>query len=321
MSETDSLIESDDEGLYDFFEDEFIADLDSWYSADIKCCEKCYDDFIENWPISIDRLPDSYLIDVHTFYSGSNLKYSYTVEEYKNNLYRVRCPRCNSSIDSNFWAFNFDFDNFEDFEGEFWKLKNLIKHTPFLVLKNDLANRTFELLEELAKEILPAKVSGKLFRGRVTDKPSVEGSDLLPPPATLTKEGRYNHIGVPVIYAASKAITCFNELRKPSQNLYIAEFRIFKQLRLLDLTELEDENSDLLKAVVISSLASAKADDQALYKPEYYFTRYIADCCRYLGLDGLVYPSAQIGEGCNYILFDIKLLQEDNIESIFRFSK
>ena len=41
---------------YDFFEDDFIRELDSWFTADIKCCNNCYEDFLESWPISLDWL-------------------------------------------------------------------------------------------------------------------------------------------------------------------------------------------------------------------------------------------------------------------------
>ena len=112
--------EEEDETYLDFFEEEFITALDSWYSADIKCCEQCYNDFVENWPIAIDRLPDSYLIDVDTFYSGSKLRFLYTKKQYQSNLYRIKCPRCDSSIESIFWAFNFDFDEFDNLESELW---------------------------------------------------------------------------------------------------------------------------------------------------------------------------------------------------------
>src|SRR5690606_25965899 len=117
---------------------EFHDQLDSWFSADIKCCDQCHDDFKENWPIVFDRLSDTEAINVLVFYHGSKLRLSYSEQEFLDNLYRIRCPRCNSSIESNFWAFEFEFDNFDEIEFDFHVLKQDIRETPFIVLKNDL---------------------------------------------------------------------------------------------------------------------------------------------------------------------------------------
>ena len=144
--------------------------------------------------------------------------------------------------------------------------------------------------------------------------------DFLAPPKSITNEGRYNHLGLPVIYASDNCKTCFNELRKPEQNFYIAEFEIKKNLRLLNLNNIENyKESDLLKAIVISSVVSSKAVDDSKYKPEYYFTRFISDCCKYLKFDGIVYPSVQIGIGENYVFFNTEILKEENIIRIEKY--
>ncbi|PKP01947.1 MAG: hypothetical protein CVU11_13550 [Bacteroidetes bacterium HGW-Bacteroidetes-6] len=318
------MTNSEDNKDFTFFEDDFIAELDSWYSADIKCCNECYEDFIQNWPLAIDRLPDSYSIDTNAFYHGSRLRNLYTEQEYNENLHNVKCPRCGAGIYGVFWVFEFDFDNFDEIEFDFHLLKQDIKETPFIVLENKLASQTFELIEKISKNINLIDLDLSLYRGRILDKTDINKSDLLPPPPNFTNEGRYNHIGIPVLYAADKEITCFNELRKPIQNLHLAEFKIQKQLKLLDLTSVEEfdsiDENNLLKAIVLSSVASAKAEDGSKYKPEYYFTRFISDCCKYLKFDGIIYPSVQIGEGNNYVFFETTLLNEYNIQIIKKYN-
>ena len=318
------MTNSKDDKDFTFFEDDFMAELDSWFTADIKCCNECYDDFIQNWPLAIDRLPDSYSIDTKTFYDGSRLKDLYTEKEYVENLQNVKCPRCGTGISGVFWVFEFNFDNFDEIEFDFLLLKQDIKETPFIVLKNELASQTFELIEKISKKIKPIDLNISLYRGRVLDKTPINKSDLLPPPSNFTNEGRYNHLGIPVLYAANKEVTCFNELRKPNQNLHLAEFKIQKQLKLLDLTSAEEfddfDEQNLLKAIILSSVASAKAEDGSKYKPEYYFTRFISDCCKYLKLDGIIYPSVHIGQGCNYVFFETKLINENNIQIIKKYN-
>tara|TARA_R110002051_G_C8702195_1_gene494519 strand:- start:191 stop:1144 length:954 start_codon:yes stop_codon:yes gene_type:complete len=312
--------EETDDINYDFFEDDFIAELDSWYSADIKCCNRCYIDFKANWPMSLDRITDAYSIDVESFYDGSRLRDMYTEKQYLDNIYRVKCPRCGNGLENYFWAFEFDFEDFEDLEWGFHSLKNDIKETPFLVLKNDLANQTYNLLEKISKSTTSELIEIKLFRGRILTSEKPKKIDFLAPPKTITNEGRYNHLGVPVIYAANNDETCFNELRKPDKNLYIAEFEIKENLKLINLNNIEDyEESELLSAIVISSVISSKADDNSKHKPEYYFTRFISDCCKYLKFDGIIYPSVQIGIGENFVFFNTNILKEENIIKIGKY--
>lgn len=312
--------EKDDNSNIEFFEEAFDRELESWFTADIKCCNRCYEDFIENWPMAFDS-NDDHSMDVEAFYSGSRLREMYTKNQYFDNLDRIKCPRCGSGLESTFWAFEFCFDDFEDLEWDFRSLKDDIRETPFLVLKNDLANQTYNLLEKLSKSINSKLIVDQLFRGRILTSDKPNKSDFLAPPKTITNEGRYNHLGVPVIYAANSNKTCFNELRKPENHFYVAEFQIQETLKLLDLTNIDDfDESELLTAIVISSVISSKADDNSKYKPEYYFTRFISDCCKYLKFDGIIYPSVQIGIGKNYVFFKTDLLNEKDIINVEKYN-
>lgn len=307
--------EKDEEENLIYFVDDFIAELDSWFSADIKCCDECYDDFVRNWPIISERGKHFYSIDVGTFYDGSRLRDMYTKKQFLENVHLVKCPRCGSSIKYNFWPFEFEFDDYDSLEVDFESLKDDIRETPFIVLKNPIADRTFNFIEKQFLKREKTKLDFPLFRGRVINHTGIEKKDFLPPPKEYTNEGRYNHLGIPVIYVANKEITCFNELRQPNENLFIAEIFINKELQLLDLNNIEDDKNegDLLKAIVLSSIASSRADDNAKYKPEYYFTRFISDCCKYLGFEGIIYPSVQVGVGENFVLFDTNVIDESNI--------
>ena len=65
------------------FEDLFFEELESWFSADIACCDACYDDFVDQWPAI-------YLRDIefqtsgtplNVFYDGSDLRELFTEDE------------------------------------------------------------------------------------------------------------------------------------------------------------------------------------------------------------------------------------------------
>ncbi|MCP1994632.1 RES family NAD+ phosphorylase [Flavobacterium sp. HSC-61S13] len=308
---------------FDFFEDEFLAEVDKWLTADIKCCSECLDDFISKWPIVIDRLSKAFSQDIHSFYELSRMNLLYTKSEYLENLYRISCPRCSCPIDNSFWAFEFEFSVYDEIEFEFEILKQQIRETPYMALKNELALKVYEILEYISTKTNFIKLDFPLFRGRIIEKEEYSNSDFLAPPPNSTNEGRYNHLGIPVIYCADTKNTCFTELRKPEQNLYIAKFEIKKELKLLDLNSVGDflewDKDNLLNAIVLSSIMSSKTNDDSKYKPEYYFTRFISDCCKSLNYDGIIYPSVQTGEGKNYILFDTKLLDEKMIEEISKY--
>jgi hypothetical protein len=55
-----------------------LEDLDSAYTADIACCEKCYDEFIKMWPLAKTELDQS-AVDLKKFYDiGTLLSHSLT---------------------------------------------------------------------------------------------------------------------------------------------------------------------------------------------------------------------------------------------------
>lgn len=307
------------------FEELFEADLDSWFSADIKCCDKCYDDFMSEWPNVKLRSADCYPVDLVNFYEGGKrLRHIYTKEQYLEGIESLYCPRCGANFKNNeIYPFEFVFDPPDDFEYKAYELKNIINETPFIVLKNELATETFNLIEKIFNAIEPVSIKDTFFRGRIIDHRDAIGLDFLAPPRNVTKDGRYNHIGVPVIYSANNKDTCYNELRKPENDLWISEFTINDDLKLLDLNEIEDYSADgnLLQAIVWSSLTSAKTKDDDWHKPEYHFTRFISDCCKYLGFDGIKYPSVQIGSGHNYVFFEKNLLTEEKIKKIYKYKK
>lgn len=219
--------ENTDETDLIWLEDDFVADLDSWFSADIKCCDNCYNDFVENWPTTIKRSKDFFAIDLETFYHGSNrVKYSYSLKVFLENIHLVKCPRCGEGLKGNIWPFEFPFDIEENLELEIALLKQNILKTPFLVLKNSLADKTFDVINELYSMAVETLIDFPLYRGRVIAKEKICNESFLAPPKEYTNEGRYNHSGIPVMYLANEKITCYNELRKPEKDFHIAEFSI-----------------------------------------------------------------------------------------------
>jgi hypothetical protein len=59
---------------------------------------------------------------------------------------------------------------------------------------------------------------------------------------------------------------------------------------------------DLLESVSASSLMSAPVRDEGWHRPEYVFTRFVADCARIAGFDSIKYPSSRSHKGHNLVI-------------------
>lgn len=139
------------------------------------------------------------------------------------------------------------------------------------------------------------------------------------PPPRAARAGRMNAQGIAVFYGATHAPVAIAEVRPPvGSQVIVTRFTISRTLRLLDLTALEDVHDAgsifdptlkrrLERAAFLRTLGGRMArpvmpDDEAF---EYLPTQAVAD---FLGtmneprLDGIIFPSAQTGEGRNVVL-------------------
>ncbi|TIC85170.1 RES family NAD+ phosphorylase [Crenobacter intestini] len=143
---------------------------------------------------------------------------------------------------------------------------------------------------------------------------------LGPPPAKLASAGRMNARGISVFYGATAMETAIAEVRPPvGSSVAIARFDFTRPLRLLDLTSLatvRDQGSvfdptlkrRLERVAFLRTLGEKMTrpvmpDDEAF---DYLATQAIADFLASEDepkFDGIVFPSVQVSEGCNVVLF------------------
>ncbi len=301
----------EEEDLYDI-EDLFHAEVDSWFSADIVCCGNCVDDFLESWPFAYDadgKLFQLNQIDLKSFFEGSRLSQAYSEEEFFRFVRLVSCPRCDSELTSHFFPYCFPFNPVNGFELLIKEIAELSTKAPFLLLKHPFAAQVFDVIRELEKDTSPSLISGSLYRARIAAQlQRVKESEFDITPSRFANEGRYNHSGQPAFYLGSDLETCYQELRRNES--YIAELKIEKKVKILDLTatyENHKKHSDLLDTLVYSTLISAKQDESGAFKPQYIFSRFIADCAKFVGFDAIKYPSTRAHENS----FNIVLLCND----------
>lgn len=140
------------------------------------------------------------------------------------------------------------------------------------------------------------------------------------PPQRAARAGRMNAQGIAVFYGATHAAVAIAEVRPPvGSQVVVARFAICRTLRLLDLMALEAVQDGgsifdptlkrrLERAAFLRTLGGRMArpvmpDDEAF---EYLPTQAVADFLATMNeprLDGIIFPSAQTGEGRNVVLF------------------
>lgn len=107
-------------------------------------------------------------------------------------------------------------------------------------------------------------------------------------PSALAGSGRLDSVGFPVMYGSQDLQICIHECRVTAEDeLYLATLAPTRELRLLDLTELLQEE----KVTEFESLDMAVHMLFLAGKHSYEISREIARAAHAAGYDGLVYPS------------------------------
>ena len=58
MPKDETFNDLNESELIDCFCEIFYHELESWFTADIACCDDCYDDFLSKWPAVYSRDSD-----------------------------------------------------------------------------------------------------------------------------------------------------------------------------------------------------------------------------------------------------------------------
>lgn len=179
-----------------------------------------------------------------------------------------------------------------------------------------------------------------LFRSRVfqaegglKDALCHPATHIGPPPPKMARAGRMNAQGISVFYGATKPDVAIAEVRPPvGSRVAVARFDIIRRLRLLDLTAMDDVHEEgsifdpsfkerLHRAEFLRSLRRRMArpimpDDEGI---DYLPTQAVADFLANANdpkLDGIIFPSVQVQEGYNVVLFheSAKVAKESILE-------
>ena len=156
-------------------------------------------------------------------------------------------------------------------------------------------------------------------------EPVAFGPQRMKPLATKAVEGRANASGIAVLYLSIAAETAIAEVRPwLGSELSVAQFRVLRDLKVIDLTRGHDKSS--LEQMIFARLSGEREAtpeekqkavwtdiDAAFSRPvtahgdsaEYVPTQILAELFRSLGYEGLIYRSNFGDEGYNLALFDL----------------
>ena len=302
-----------------FFEELFYRDLESWFSADIACCDYCYDEFIGDWPRAYSAEDARFQkngIPLSAFYSGSRLQQHYTEERFSELIKQINCPRCLAPLEHNIWAYELPVSVPNDFASNVSSLVRIAAQTPFLLLDNIFCREILAAIKELASRSIEREFKNPLYRARQTSSSPIAHKieEFETPPKELVSEGRYNHSGAPVLYIASDMQTCRAEMRGAACTM--AEFILTRKLHVLDLTDPYEQHrghDDLLNSLVYSALLSAKQSDHGQFRPHYVVSRFVADCAKHSGFQAIMYPSTRASaDSFNIVILDSAITLESH---------
>ncbi len=340
----DYYIESD-EDLEDFI-NAVIEKLAEIISKKIHYCSHCSDgQDIERYLYILekeDEIAPDYGTEIWEFLSEQGI-YDYGIKEkILNYLYCSGCKFGTGRYDDVYEQFDpldkvytqQDIDdfyglNYEDFADfaksyelnisreEIQEFVEFLYDKPYLALLHKVGKEIYRVIEQhyKNKNYLVLEVGEKLYRGRTRkkDHSPFEPKDLWNPPKGSTSHGRYNAIGVSVLYCTDSINAIPYEIH-PShdENIDVATFMVEKPLFLFDVSSIFNEKfGDLISSTVLESKEQKKG---------YLLTNFIRDCCYDVGYHGIKYKGVGKGEYYNFALFNfekgVELSISDNVVTI-----
>lgn len=213
---------------------------------------------------------------------------------------------------------NMDFSELSVFKDGRWTFDDFVDslhHSRRFHSGETIRDDNLNLLFSECSEIVRA---GTLYnRARVVsydENLSVESVGA--PPFSKAKDGRVSPAGIPVLYLADSENTALSEIRaRVTDHVFLAQFKVEKDLTILDLTQLKDMSpfavsNDfafyLMNYPVVEKMASvftspSRNEDNCF---EYLATQFLCEHAKNNGWHGVKYASTIAPHGYNLALFN-----------------
>ncbi|MCL6663513.1 RES family NAD+ phosphorylase [Paenibacillus amylolyticus] len=213
-----------------------------------------------------------------------------------------------------FWGF--DFKEFSEFGKQYDEeithedlldFQNHLRNHPMLALRHPTGQVIFNILQKhfdaKAYSILN-KDETQLYRGRTRkiDETALTSEQMWAPPPGKPQHGRYNSVGVPVIYVSDQLDAILYEIHPSNEELlHIVQVELLTdKLSIFDLESFDIE---------FQGFFSEKNEESSPLKTAYLLPNFIGTCCSFIGYNGVKYRGVHDSgsEGyMNYALFNVK---------------
>ncbi len=191
------------------------------------------------------------------------------------------------------------------------KLKDFdiyIKEFPLLALNHPVGRKIYQEIQQMNLPKVDLNIGDILFRSRlVNDKKILTSEQMKNAPLGKPSEGRFNHNGQSHFYLSNKKETAIAEVEN-NVLVWVQQFEITNKIEnILDLkysyNEISLSTNSLLVSLHLTDVLCQETIGEDNWKPQYNITRFIMDCARELGYQGIRYNSVKLPSGINYVLF------------------
>ncbi|TRY26515.1 RES domain-containing protein [Brevibacillus sp. LEMMJ03] len=175
----------------------------------------------------------------------------------------------------------------------------LLKY-PMLGIHHPIGQKIFDQIYHRNIPGICTMLQGTIFyRARARDN-SIRNvpyrpDELWAPPVGIPSHGRFNPIGVPVLYLTSSQEVTLEEIKLGNREhdvAEIAEFVLVKNIEVWDVRDLD-----------IKDLVTMPSLNEGAITREYIFPNFLAQCCAVAGINGLQYESVKDNTAWNLALF------------------
>lgn len=247
-------------------------------------------------------------------------------KNWDNVISHLRCPFCGFESFDKYseigvkTVFDIELDNHMDkvhslYGSQVKAFEDLLEKFPLLAYSDRFGKRIYRELKE--RKLPSISLKGEFYRAR-----RVESSEVLTkggmycPPTGKPQEGRFNHAGQSHLYLSNDKATAIKEVIKNEKSILVwsQKFEIQNDIeKLLDLTfdwmNISPSTSTLLLSLKVYNSIGREDRNKELWRPDYYLTRFIMDCAKEQGYNGIKYNSTK-----ETAEFDLVLFYPDNLK-------
>lgn len=201
--------------------------------------------------------------------------------------------------------------NMELHSFSFFGFKEFLMDYPMLAIKHFVGEMIYKALEEhfaTAQYIYLAEGISPLYRGRARKSDSAKiytPDEMWAPPPGLPQHGRFNPIGISVLYLTDHAEAIPYEIHaSQDEQIDIVEFQVVKPLKLFDMQQFSSE---------FEGFFTESNVDSKILKEDYLLPNFIGNCCQHIGYDGVKYTGVQRQSELNYTNYALFAKSKDHV--------